>query len=152
MSVWNWNVYNHSVYAELINGSLRLNDGRNSDSAGRLEVYNSGTGRWGTVCNVGWGESDAKVACRQLGFDDNVTSYLSNEYTVGRNSPVSLSNVRCFGNETSLLACPQDPIGMNTCSHSQDVAIVCDTAVGKYLTWHHLCTSGMIVRSQWQSV
>lgn len=124
----------NSLYAALTNGSLRLNEGRRSDSAGRLEVYNPGSGRWGTVCNIGWGESDAQVACRQLGFV-NVSSALSSSFRMGANSPIYLSNVRCFGNETSLLGCPQDTIGSNNCMHSQDVAIVCSSpAVGEYLT------------------
>ena len=43
---------------------------------GRLEVYNSSTGEWGTVCyseTLEWGEKGAaSAACRQLGQEDMV--------------------------------------------------------------------------------
>jgi deleted-in-malignant-brain-tumors protein 1 len=35
-------------------------------SSGRLEVYQSG--RWGTVCENFFDQTDADVACRQLGY------------------------------------------------------------------------------------
>ena len=44
------------------------NSGNTGGSSGRLEVYFSGL--WGTVCDVGFGFIDARVACRELGYSD----------------------------------------------------------------------------------
>ena len=42
----------------LLEGATRLE--------GRVEICDNG--EWGTVCDNGWGKSDAVVVCRQLGF------------------------------------------------------------------------------------
>ena len=47
------------------NGDVRLVNGR-LDSEGRVEVcYNN---HWGTVCHDGWGDEEAIVVCRELGY------------------------------------------------------------------------------------
>ena len=47
-------------------GEVRLQDGIDS-SNGRVEVCQYRT--WGTVCTEKWDRNDAKVVCRQLGYD-----------------------------------------------------------------------------------
>ena len=47
-------------------GELRLAGGL-AVNEGRVEVCYQN--QWGTVCNNGWGSSDARVVCRQLGFN-----------------------------------------------------------------------------------
>ena len=52
-------------------GDLRLVGGT-SFMEGRLEVCLNGV--WGTVCNHGWDDMEATVACRQLGHVSAGTS------------------------------------------------------------------------------
>ena len=47
-------------------GDIRLTGG-NYSNEGLLEVYCNG--EWGTVCNDTFGETEATVACRQLGYN-----------------------------------------------------------------------------------
>ena len=50
----------------ILGGDLRLVSSSSSSGRGRLEIYWSG--QWGTVCDNGFGTTDANVACRQLAF------------------------------------------------------------------------------------
>lgn len=45
---------------------VRLVDGNSFDS-GRVEIYHNG--QWGTVCDDGFGENEARVICRMLGYN-----------------------------------------------------------------------------------
>ena len=51
-----------SCFAE---GEIRLRGGTISRE-GRVEMCSGGV--WGTVCDNGWGTTDARVVCRQLGY------------------------------------------------------------------------------------
>ena len=57
--------------------------------------------------------------------------FLGNRYGSGT-GPILLEYQRCLGNETSLFQCGLDNNRPRpTCSHSEDVSIVCDDGRGK---------------------
>ena len=45
---------------------IRLQGGIDSNQ-GRVEVYCNG--EWGTICNNGFGSTDAQTICKQLGYN-----------------------------------------------------------------------------------
>ncbi|EDO31020.1 predicted protein, partial [Nematostella vectensis] len=100
-------------------GDVRLFGGR-KPSEGRVEIFH--LGEWGTVCEDGWTEQNARVVCYELGFTGVVSKYQS--FGPGRGH-IWLNNVQCSGIETSLVACGRSDWGQNPCSHTEDVGVIC---------------------------
>lgn len=106
---------------------VKLVGGRNSHE-GRLMVWVDG--QWGTVCNHGWNQDAAAIACHQMGLVlnpedwDLQPSQLPSE---GQTSPILISNVRCDEFDTDLTKCISDRYWEleNSCSHAEDVGIRC---------------------------
>eukprot|EP00118_Oscarella_pearsei_P005268 m.24021 g.24021 ORF g.24021 m.24021 type:complete len:1002 (+) comp28562_c0_seq2:1525-4530(+) len=102
---------------------IRLADGASSHE-GRIEIFHGG--QWGTVCDDGWSLSDAKVACRQLGFSDADLAATRASYGPG-NGTILMSQVRCQGTESALANCLFDGWEKHACSHDEDAGVVCRT-------------------------
>jgi len=102
-------------------GDLRLVGG-NSPDRGRVEVclYNM----WGTVCDDLWSSSDARVACRQLGYSGTVATAYSNAAFGQGSGPILLDNVGCTGSQNRLIDCTHST-HTSDCNHSEDAGVRC---------------------------
>ncbi|XP_041475678.1 deleted in malignant brain tumors 1 protein-like [Lytechinus variegatus] len=106
---------------------VRLIDGAN-DAEGRVEVLHDGS--WGTICDVWWDLSDARVVCRMLGYDGALKAPRTARF--GRGSGrILLRNVNCEGTEDNLADCAHPGIGRytNLCTHSRDAGAVCYSGI-----------------------
>ncbi|XP_041478680.1 uncharacterized protein LOC121426444 isoform X2 [Lytechinus variegatus] len=104
------------------NSNVRLVNGSTSEE-GRVEVYING--RWGTVCDDSWDDTDATVVCQSLGLGPG-TAYGYANFGQG-SGDILLDDVLCTGNETNLLECANLGIGVHNCEHDEDAGVVCST-------------------------
>ncbi|TWW82287.1 Neurotrypsin [Takifugu flavidus] len=100
---------------------LRLVGG-DEDFEGRVEVFHAG--RWGTVCDDQWDDSDAEVVCRQLGFGGVAKAWSWAHFGQG-SGPILLDAVRCTGNELFLDECSHGNWEQHNCDHMEDAGVSC---------------------------
>ena len=99
--------------------SIRLAACRAGDGCCRVEVFNAG--EWGTVCDDGWGDTDANVVCASFSCSGG-TGVRNFGGGTGR---IWLDEVGCSGSEASLAACPHNGWGSHNCGHSEDAGACC---------------------------
>ncbi|XP_022082424.1 putative DMBT1-like protein isoform X2 [Acanthaster planci] len=99
---------------------VRLVGGATS-SEGRVEVLVDGT--WGTVCDDGWGLSEAMVVCRQLNFSGAMSAPGSADFGQGTGAIV-MDDVECTGSESYLSSCYFTR--NHNCDHSEDAGVICN--------------------------
>lgn len=90
------------------------------NSNGFLEVYYMG--EWRSVCDDGFDMSDANVACRMLGYSaaESFTTSVS-----GTNDNFWLDDLACTGSESSFTECTHSGWGVENCSATESVQVVC---------------------------
>ncbi|KAM6915022.1 scavenger receptor cysteine-rich domain-containing protein DMBT1-like [Xenentodon cancila] len=102
----------------LVNGTDRC--------SGRVEILHDG--QWGTVCDDDWDIRDAQVVCRAMDCGTAQTSKLSAFFGQGQGD-IWLDDVKCIGNETSLLHCRRPAFGENNCGHGEDAGVICSANI-----------------------
>uniref|UniRef100_A0A182PHK4 Scavenger receptor class A n=1 Tax=Anopheles epiroticus TaxID=199890 RepID=A0A182PHK4_9DIPT len=88
---------------------------------GRVEINYHGT--WGTVCDDDFGVREARVICRQLGF--NGTAEVRKSVYPPGTGQIWLDQVACNGTETSIEDCVHWHWGEHNCGHAEDVGVRC---------------------------
>ena len=87
--------------------------------------------QWGTVCDDGWSNQDAKVICRQLGYPGGnhqaVTRGIDYAYYGEGKGLIWLDGVDCTGTENDITECSHNSWGNHDCGHHEDAGVVCLT-------------------------
>ena len=99
-------------------GDLRLTRGGDK---GRLQVYYNG--RWGGVCDDGFGWEEADVACRQLEYPGADRYGSRTDWSLSL--PIWLDDVVCVGTEERLADCSHTAWGGHNCSPQEHVWVQC---------------------------
>ena len=81
--------------------------------------------QWGTVCDDGFSDSEARVVCRQLGYSTSNADARGNAYYGYASGRIVLDDVDCDGDESRLLSCYHGRLGQSDCTHSEDVGVKC---------------------------
>ena len=76
--------------------------------------------KFGSICDNGWGDMDASVVCRQLGFSPNGAIALPG-YIFGGSASRD-SEYSCVGSEDKLASCPYQPAANTSCGRA---GVVC---------------------------
>ena len=78
------------------------------------------------VCDDGWGQAEAGVLCRQLGYTSGAV-LASSVYGQNRQLDILLDDVACIGTEATLAGCTYTA-GGSDCGHFQDLGVQCSSA------------------------
>ncbi|MBN3325688.1 C163A protein, partial [Atractosteus spatula] len=100
---------------------VRLAGGR-SLCSGRVEVLR-GTS-WGTICEADFDMKDAEVVCRQLDCGFPAVLLRGAHFGEGQGL-IRTEEIQCRGNETRIHDCPTSTREHQSCTHSNDISLVC---------------------------
>ncbi|KAL5011431.1 hypothetical protein ScPMuIL_009982 [Solemya velum] len=119
-----------SAQGNVVALTLRLAGPGSTQSQGRVEVFYQN--EWGTICNDQFGDDDASVACRMLGFNEGGEVARTISFGPGDlSAPIWLDDLDCRGSELSLSECMSAGWGKGDCGHQEDVGVICKLGSGQ---------------------
>lgn len=91
-------------------------------------------GVWGSVCSADWDDSDAMVACKQMGYSGGAAYRPPKNFS----SAILMTNVDCNGNESTLKECNFKHWNkIDGCDYySQRAGVFCYNDTGKLFYYH----------------
>ena len=99
-------------------------------------------GEWGTICDDSWGNIDAEVVCRQLGFPGIGAVALSFAHFGSGTGPIILDDVECVGLELYLTDCPNSGYFQHNCGHAEDAGVQCPSEFYEH-RYRYICAMYM---------
>ena len=115
--------YSYFTAATNQEGDVRLVNGA-VPSEGLLEIYHAD--QWGVFCDELFGDLDAQVVCRQLGYPTVGARAYGGSLWGYSFAPIWLSTVQCRGTEERIVDCARSEWGdPGNCFFFQDVSVVC---------------------------
>lgn len=133
------------AWCECQTGAVRLSGG----SEGRVEVCVKG--QWGTVCADSWGQQEAHVVCRQLGYSGKGATASRLKQLGPSSNKTVMKNVKCEGSEKSLYDCPHS--SNSGCFRLEDASVNCLPSILQTIQFEthklvrqrrHYCVSGSL--------
>lgn len=122
-------LHHHLLYSDpnshCINGKVRLAGGRNQFE-GRVEVCIGG--EWSTVCeDIFWDNADARVICRQIGYNNPQEALAVTAQEYGRGVRyILLNGTNCTGRENRITECSTIDLGFfRSCNQARGVGVIC---------------------------
>jgi hypothetical protein len=90
-----------------------------------LQTSNDGGATFLSVCDDGFGEVEAAVACRELGFS-GARQTITDEVYVSGDRAYGWDDLSCSGQEAALSECRHTSWTAHNCTDSEHVRLVCD--------------------------
>ena len=100
-----------------------------------MEIFYNG--QWGTVCDRNWDVNDARVVCRQLGYQYALRALQGSQVDNGAGQ-IWLNDVACSGSEQNLTSCSHGGWGNHSCGHHEDAGVEC-SSTGKHFVFYQYC-------------
>uniref|UniRef100_A0A1X7V0V9 SRCR domain-containing protein n=1 Tax=Amphimedon queenslandica TaxID=400682 RepID=A0A1X7V0V9_AMPQE len=116
-------------------GDIRLiPHSTNSNDIGHIEVCSGNT--WSSICSDFFNDSDAEVACRQLGYLSQGSVRVDSIRS--RNLPILINDLNCIGNESVIRECRSNSLFKYNCDPSHSTSISCNNIPVEFSN----CTDG----------